>query len=89
MQDRALQLFNAAVAPNEHAGGQVVPVWRSLAVYAVTDTALAVRGLPMENAVAMQDLFPAKSSRHRKVSAGGRICFLNMLCGGVTSLSSC
>jgi len=64
VQDRPLQLFNAAVAPNEHTGRQVVPVWCSLPVLAVTDATLSVRGFPVENAIAMQDLLPAKSSWH-------------------------
>ena len=59
MQDRSLQLFDAPVAPNEHAGSQVVTVWCSLSVYAVTEAALPVRGFPMENAILMQVLFPA------------------------------
>jgi hypothetical protein len=75
MQDRPFQLFNTAVAPNEHTGGQVVPVWCPLPVFAVTDAALPVRGFPMENAVAMQDLFPAKSGWHRQGVGGGPYLF--------------
>jgi hypothetical protein len=66
VHDRPLQLLNAAVAPNEHAGGQVIPVWCSLRVFAVTDAALPVRGFPMENAIAMHDLFSAESGWHRQ-----------------------
>jgi hypothetical protein len=59
MQVGPLQLFNAAVAPNKRASGQIVSVRCSLPVYATTDAALPVRGFPMENAILMQDLFPA------------------------------
>ena len=59
MQVGPLQLFNAAVAPNKHASGQIVSVRCSLPVYAMTDAALPVRGFPMENAILMLDLFPA------------------------------
>src|SRR5262249_8911278 len=62
----ALQLFHAAIAPDEHTGGQVVPIWCSLSVYGVTDAAPSVSCLSMKNAVAMGDLFPAESGWHRQ-----------------------
>src|SRR5215471_8563084 len=70
MQDCALQLLDAAVAPNEHTGSEVVAVWCSFAVYAVTDAALPVRSFPVKHAVAMQDVFPGISGWHRQ--GGGR-----------------
>ena len=66
VQNRPLQLLDAAVAPNEHTGGQVVPVRCSLCILAVTDAALSVRGFAVENAIAMQDLLPGKSGRYRQ-----------------------
>src|SRR5579872_1581138 len=61
VQDRALQLFDAAVAPDEHADRQVIAVGCSLPIDAVTDAALPIRGLSMEHAIATQDLLPGKS----------------------------
>ena len=85
MQDRALQLFDAPVAPNEHAGSQVVTVLSTFAIYAMTDVALPVRSFPVKHTVACALLYPVGTGR---VAADGRMCSLNILSGGVTSLSS-